>query len=276
MAAAGELRRSLSFDLSALPKTNDSLKSARGREDLCRFMIALTPRSRNEYGEVLENTTPRSRRALIAHHAECLEDEEAITVPSEEPVDEGPIKWVCRLTGPDQTMVPIPPSAKYVKISENTRFERANLPDGLLGLDLSENTCLQIPDEVWMMTKIRILILNQCRLSQAPPLISGLASSLKELDLSRNNLKELSSEVFKLKKLQILDISHNPLKTVPKSITNLKDLQTLRMHGLSLKISNQAFEFLKRISTDGGEVSIMKPPPMKKSGSFLSFFSSNG
>ncbi|MFD2586035.1 leucine-rich repeat domain-containing protein [Croceitalea marina] len=64
-------------------------------------------------------------------------------------------------------------------------------------------------------------------------LVAGLElpyfKNLKQLDLSRKNLKLLSRRIGMLEQLEILDLSSNNLRDLPQEIKNLKRLKTLKI-----------------------------------------------
>ncbi len=55
------------------------------------------------------------------------------------------------------------------------------------------------------------------------------------LDLSRDKLKTVPTDVFKLSKLQVLNLSHNNLKQLPAEIGLLTNLQQLNLSNNNLK-----------------------------------------
>ncbi len=69
--------------------------------------------------------------------------------------------------------------------------------------------------------------------------------TLKELDLSRKDLKELSPTIGNLKALTHLDLKGNQLKILPKELGNLKALTTLSLHNNPL--SDKEKEKIKKL-----------------------------
>jgi Leucine-rich repeat (LRR) protein len=74
---------------------------------------------------------------------------------------------------------------------------------GLSGLGLT-----QLPPELWQLTNLQELYLDNNLLNQLPPEI-GLLTNLQQLHLTNNQLSQLPPEIGLLTNLQELDLYHN-------------------------------------------------------------------
>ncbi|KAM3821018.1 leucine-rich repeat and death domain-containing protein 1 [Vipera latastei] len=96
-------------------------------------------------------------------------------------------------------------------------------------LDLSENKIQFIPDDIKQLSKLKVLNLSDNQFASFPNEICQLLS-LQKLTLSQKNglrLKSLTEEISKLTSLKELDISHNELQEIPESIGDIQSLVTL-------------------------------------------------
>ena len=98
----------------------------------------------------------------------------------------------------------------------------------LIKLGLSGLALTQLPPELWQLTNLQELDLNENQLIRLPPEI-GKLSNLRELELRGNQLNELPSEIDQLTNLQELDLSNNQVKRLPTEIGHLTSLQTLNV-----------------------------------------------
>lgn len=75
--------------------------------------------------------------------------------------------------------------------------------------------------------KVKILILKKEKLTTFPDSALRAMSNLKELDLSRNRIKELPQDLSYLSKLKVLNLSSNRLTQLSAGIGQLTDLENL-------------------------------------------------
>jgi len=109
----------------------------------------------------------------------------------------------------------------------------------LCGKGLSE-----VPPQLLRLgTSLRTLDLSNNKLKALPPAISGF-TSLKSLTLTSNHLGTLPAELSQLKKLEILVLDKNNLKSLPAGLfSNLTHLKTLSL------ASNQLTAFPEGLGT---------------------------
>lgn len=130
-------------------------------------------------------------------------------------------------------------------------------------LDLSE-----IPEKIYELTNLKVLILSSNLLTTVSGKISNLAK-LEELYLNRNKLVELPEEIGELKKLRKLILSDNKIKTLPNSFYNLSNLELLNIISNQLevisdditKLTNLEYLYLrsnklKNISKEVGKIKV--------------------
>src|SRR5258706_9870417 len=97
----------------------------------------------------------------------------------------------------------------------------------LLYLDISGLGLLQLPSEIWQLTNLESLYLNNNQLSQLPIEI-GQLTNLESLHLSNNGLSQLPAEIGQLTNLEWLRLDNNlTLVTPPPEIVTRGRLATL-------------------------------------------------
>ena len=113
-----------------------------------------------------------------------------------------------------------------------------------------EQTPEEIAQERILKAKRReekALLLNGLRLQSIPESLRELASHLKELNLSGNDLESLPDWLGELTHLQELFLDGNQLSTVPASLGQLANLQELRLHRNRLIVVPEALGNLGRL-----------------------------
>lgn len=76
------------------------------------------------------------------------------------------------------------------------------------------------------LTSLKKLNINRDNIHQVPESIGSL-TSLERLDLSRNNIQEVPESISMLSSLKTLNLSRNHIKNLPKSIGSLISLKSL-------------------------------------------------
>jgi internalin A len=98
----------------------------------------------------------------------------------------------------------------------------------LINLELSGLALSQLPPELWQLTSLQELYLDENQLSQIPAEI-GQLTNLQKLRLDKNQLSRLPPELWRLTNLQRLDLDNNQLSQVPAEIGQLNSLQVLSL-----------------------------------------------
>ena len=94
-------------------------------------------------------------------------------------------------------------------------------------LDLSDRALLEIPENLFGLTKITELDLSGNQLKVIPEAIGNLRQ-MKSLDLSNNQLKSLPHALVSMTELASLDLSDNPGLELPPELVEARDSKTLR------------------------------------------------
>ena len=98
------------------------------------------------------------------------------------------------------------------------------------GLDL-----LEIPEKIYELTNLQILILSSNLLTKISSEISKL-TKLEEIYLNRNMITELPEEIGELKKLRKLILSENKIKRLPNNFYNLVNLEIFNIISNKLEV----------------------------------------
>ncbi|XP_074597622.1 scribble planar cell polarity protein [Brevipalpus obovatus] len=88
---------------------------------------------------------------------------------------------------------------------------------------------------------------RHCMLSKVPDEIARYASSLEELLLDSNHIKELPESLFRLNKLQKLTVSDNEIGSLPMEIANLSNLAELDASKNEIMEIPEVIKFLRRL-----------------------------
>lgn len=94
-------------------------------------------------------------------------------------------------------------------------------------VDLSRNNFSTLPDELHIITKVADLKLTSNQLTHISEWICEKYKYLQILDLSKNYLESLPSNIGLLKYLQELNISFNRYKEIPESVYDVSSLEIL-------------------------------------------------
>ncbi len=93
-------------------------------------------------------------------------------------------------------------------------------------LILQDNYITEIPEEICLLTTLRVLNLENNRITTLPEQIGSL-TNLVYLNISDNNLTSISNSISNLYKLYDLYLDNNYLTEFPLSICELENLQEL-------------------------------------------------
>lgn len=117
-------------------------------------------------------------------------------------------------------------------------------------LDVSHNDLISLPDEIGLMPVIEILLLNNNRITSLPSEIGDL-STLKELHVQNNNLFRypLTPSIGKLKNLTVLNISSNQIDDLSPHIAQCENLVHLDISDNAIKSIPREFGNLKHLET---------------------------
>src|SRR5258707_4670955 len=110
-------------------------------------------------------------------------------------------------------------------------------------LDLSGRHLKSISPATWRKTSLRVLNLFRNDLKRLPAEIGNL-KELRVLIIANNQLRTLPEEIGSLPKLQMLDAGHNLLAALPQSFSKLNSLADyLYLHDNRLRVlSDSVFE----------------------------------
>ncbi|MBI9018803.1 MAG: leucine-rich repeat domain-containing protein [Phycisphaerae bacterium] len=98
--------------------------------------------------------------------------------------------------------------------------------DNATELALSYMGLTSLPPEIWLLTELQKLSLDDNDLSTLPPEI-GKLTALKLLSVDNNQLKTLPKEIGQLNSLKVFYVSNNKLTSLPAEIGKLSSLQKL-------------------------------------------------
>jgi len=119
--------------------------------------------------------------------------------------------------------------------SQNSDYEKAiikinrmknNISDSTSLLDFTDYDLNTIPEEVYELTNLKGLILDNTNIENIPKDIKRL-KSLTLLSLNNTKIKEFPKALFKLKNLTILSLNFTEVRSIPKGINKMKNLREL-------------------------------------------------
>merc|ERR1712137_546163 len=100
-------------------------------------------------------------------------------------------------------------------------------------LNLFGNSLQEVPSSLTSCTKITSLLLANNRLTQLPLHLFQVLTSLRRLEVHRNQLQSMES-LHTLKGLRILDLSFNLLKKLPAGLSALEHLYSSRFNNCNV------------------------------------------
>lgn len=141
-------------------------------------------------------------------------------------------------------------SVEILNFSNNKITEIRNSVGKLTNLrilNFEDNQLEGVQEGVFENLKsLRELNLSRNRLKNIPITVEKL-SSLKRLYLPENQLTEIPSEIGKIESLNGIDLSHNRLRSLPSSIRNLRSLGVLNLLGNPIVYSSSCKDRLGRV-----------------------------
>ena len=124
--------------------------------------------------------------------------------------------------------------------------EAASQPDSVYRLDLKGQYLSVIPEEIWSMTNLTHLDLDENGFDSISPKVGNLVN-LQRLDLDQNNLSFLPKEIGQLKNLTFLDVDRNKLTSLPEEIGGLTALEIFDLHSNNLTSVPKSIGQLKNL-----------------------------
>ena len=119
-------------------------------------------------------------------------------------------------------------------INELRRLDPKNYSK-VLRVELDKLDLLEIPEKVYELINLKVLILSSNLLSSVSSKICNL-TKLEEIYLNRNLIKELPEEIGDLKNLRKLILSENKIKTLPANFYNLINLEIFNIVSNELEV----------------------------------------
>lgn len=113
-------------------------------------------------------------------------------------------------------------------------------------VELDRLDLLEIPEKIYELTNLKVLILSSNLLTTVSGRISNL-TKLEEVYLNRNKLVELPEEIGELKKLRKIILSENKIKKLPNSFYDLSNLELLNIISNQLEIISDDIIKLKNL-----------------------------
>ena len=104
-------------------------------------------------------------------------------------------------------------------------------PNTIYEIDLSNSGITEIPKEILLFKKLRVLNLEENDLSKADFSILRHITGLQKLNIGQCNLTKMPSSIFSLTKLDELDIYFNKISELPEELFTLTNLRGLEIGG---------------------------------------------
>ncbi|MEM6283521.1 MAG: leucine-rich repeat domain-containing protein [Chloroflexota bacterium] len=136
---------------------------------------------------------------------------------------------------------PTPYEQAQARIAEHVPEQETSINLCCLGLT-------EIPPEVWELTHLETLWLDNNNLEALPPEI-GQLRWLRQLRIGNNSLTTLPPEIGELKLLEILFAQENQIERLPASFGELRSLQRLDLSSNQLESLPSQFGGLYRLQT---------------------------
>ena len=116
----------------------------------------------------------------------------------------------------------------YLNFAKQSLYQFPNMvlfSPQLKGVNVNDNHISVLPSGLRYSKNLSIIKAKNNQLSEQ--LFSALPPKLVWLDVANNQIKELPTEVFSLKRLEYLNVSGNTIDSLPSAIGNLKKLEYL-------------------------------------------------
>lgn len=97
----------------------------------------------------------------------------------------------------------------------------------VLSVDISSKNLSKVPNEIFCLTDLEELVLDNNAIGDLPPSIIEPLKKLKVLSVQQNNLYSLPLKLWQLSQLQILRLNNNKINAIPKQINQLNNLNAL-------------------------------------------------
>lgn len=110
-------------------------------------------------------------------------------------------------------------------------------------LDLSKNQIKELPDSLYLLTKLQCLVVAHNKLGTFPKDI-GKCKNIFYLNANNNDISLLPPQIGDMEKLRTLDLWSNELADFPETLSNLKQLGTLDLR--VIMISDENIKLLKK------------------------------
>ena len=123
-------------------------------------------------------------------------------------------------------------------------------------LFLDNNKISVIPPEIGLLKNMTTFYLNSNKLTDLPPEIGDL-KNLKQLYLNDNQIANIPSNIGRLGNLRVLELSENQLTTIPKNIGQLINLEVLRLNNnrlTSLPVEISQLRNIESITFNGNDL----------------------
>jgi len=129
-------------------------------------------------------------------------------------------------------------------------------------LDLSNKGITELPNEIGLLTNLKLLDLSYNEIEEIPESICNL-KNLEAVYLLRNNVSKLPAEIGQLGKLKKLDISYNPIVKLPQGLGGCSDLDFLDASYCELRSLPIELNQLYNLKTLNLEENPLEFPPQK-------------
>jgi Leucine-rich repeat (LRR) protein len=150
-----------------------------------------------------------------------------------------------------------PQNVRNLRIDNNKDFENflalVSQFTNLTRLDVRSMGLLAVPESLFELYSLEVLVLEDNRLLQIPPQVETL-QYLRAIDLSGNDLSSLPQELFMLPNIEILDLEDNRLRSLPMELSRMPRLRKLYLENNQLQSLPNGMERLSRMEklTIGG------------------------
>lgn len=133
-------------------------------------------------------------------------------------------------------------------LSMNPQIRKFYFPNNLQHLFLEACNLTKIPEGIFQLENLKVLILSMNRISDISQIVTAkFAGELIRLEAPENQIGSIPNEISSLKKLEILNLSCNNLRSIPDSIGELVELKVLNVSINNLETIPHAISRLRNI-----------------------------